>query len=166
VSAKSTSIYNRTVELEIHQIDGGHAIASFGPVIFLVITTATTSIAVVDEIARLSGIAVTRWPMVGIWVVVHHGAPIPDTEVRRHMGRVLSPFRDRQSVVLSLLGLGFWTGAAIAASTVIAKLIGQRPMIETSVEDGADRLGLELIGVDAEKLAVIHDELLEAIQNA
>ena len=73
-------------------------------------------------------------------------------------------FRDRQCVVYSLLGLGFWAVAAIAATTVLAKLMGQRPLIETSVEAGADRVGLELIGVDAEKLAVIHDELLESIQ--
>jgi hypothetical protein len=164
VPAKSTTHYNLAVELQIHHIDGGHAVASFGPVLLLVITTAPTSTAVIDELARLSGVALARWPMVGVWIVVHHGAPIPDAEVRRHIGRVMSPFRDRQSVVLSLLGLGFWSSTAIAVSTVISRMIGQRPMIETSVEDGAERLGLEMIGVDAEKLAVIHDELLEAIQ--
>jgi hypothetical protein len=50
-------------------------------------------------------------------------------------------------------------------TTMFAKLMGHPSLIETSVEDGADRLGLELIGVDAQKLAVIHDELLHRIQN-
>jgi hypothetical protein len=152
------------VELQIHQLDGGHAVASYGPVLIRVITTAPTDIAVLDEIARLSEQALARWPMIGVWVVVHHGAPIPDSEARRHAGRVLRPLRDRQCVVFSLLGLGFWSSAAIAVTTVLAKLIGHVPMIETSVEAGADRLGIELIGIDAEKLAVIHDELLEMIQ--
>jgi hypothetical protein len=158
------AIYNPPVDLEIHQLDGGRAVASFGPVIVVVITTAPTDTRFIDELARLSELALVRWPMCAIWVVAHHGAPIPDNEVRRHSGRALRPFRDRQCVVYSLLGLGFWTVAAVAATTMLAKLMGQRPLIETSVEAGADRIGLELIGVDAEKLAVIHDELLETIQ--
>jgi hypothetical protein len=152
------------VELQIHRLDGGHAIASFGPVLILVITTAHTDTTMIDELARLAELALVRWPMCGTWVVVHHGAPIPDGEVRRHTGRVMGRFRDRQCTVYSLLGLGFWASAAIAAMMVFAKLIGQRALIETSIEAGADRLGLELIGVDAEKLAVIHDELLEAMR--
>jgi hypothetical protein len=152
------------VELQIHRLDGGHAIASFGPVLIRVITTAPTDPAIIDELARLTELTLGRWPMCGMWVVVHHGAPIPDGDVRRHAGRVLGPFRERQCVVYSLLGLGFWSSAAIAVSIVLAKLIGQRPLISTTVEAGAERLGLELIGVDAEKLAAIHDELLEAIQ--
>jgi hypothetical protein len=152
------------VDLEIHRLDSGRALASFGPVIIVVITTASTDTAFIDELVRLTEVALARWPMCGIWIVAHHGAPVPDSEVRRHSGRVLRPFRDRQCVVYSMLGLGFWAGTAIATSMGLAKLLGQRPLIETSVEGGADRLGIELIGVDAEKLAVIHDELLEAIQ--
>jgi hypothetical protein len=157
-------IYNAPVDLEIHQLGGGLALASFGPVIIVVITTAPTDTAFVDELARLTELALVRWPMCAIWAVVHHGAPVPDSEVRRHAGRVLRPFRSRQCVVYSMLGLGFWAGTAIATTTVLAKLMGQRPLIETSVEAGADRIGIELIGVDAEKLAVIHDELLESLQ--
>jgi hypothetical protein len=162
--ASPRGIYNAPVDLEIHQLDGGRALASFGPVIIAVITTAPTDTAFVDELVRLTELALVRWPMCGIWVVAHHGAPLPDSEVRRHSGRVLRPFRDRQCVVYSMLGLGFWAGTAIATSMALAQLLGQRPLIETSVEGGADRIGIELIGVDAEKLAVIHDELLEAIQ--
>jgi hypothetical protein len=158
------SLYNLDVELQIHQLDGGHAIASFGPVIIRVITTAPTTTAVIDEFGRLIESALARWPTCGVWVVVHHGAPIPDGDARRHAGRVFGAFGDRQCVVYTLLGLGFWSSAAIAVSLVLAKLIGQHPLIETSIEAGAERLGLELIGIDAEKLAVIHDELLEMIQ--
>lgn len=152
------------MELQIHQLDGGHAVASFGPVLIRVITSAGTDIAVIDELARLSEVALTRWPMIGMWIVVHHGAPIPDSELRRHAGRVLRPLRGRQCLVFSLPGLGFWAAAAITVSRMFAKMVGQHPLIGTSIEDGAERLGHELIGVDAEKLAVIHDELLEAIQ--
>jgi hypothetical protein len=157
-------VYNLAVELQIHRLDSGHAIANFGPVLILVITTAETDAALIDELARQTEHTLSSWPMCALWVVVHHGTPIPDGEVRRHTGRALRPFRERQCVVFSLLGLGFWASAAIAACMVFAKLIGQRPLIESSVEAGAERVGLELIGVDAEKLAVVHDELLEAIQ--
>jgi hypothetical protein len=156
-------VYNLPVDLQIHRIDGGHAIATFGPVLILVITTASTEIAMIDELARLAELTLARWPMCGTWVVVHHGAPIPDGEVRRHTGRVMGRFRDRQCTVYSMLGLGFWASAAIAASMVFAKLIGQRALIETSIEAGAQRLGLELIGVDAEKLVVSYEEVLQAI---
>jgi hypothetical protein len=152
------------VELQIHHVDGKHAIASFGPVLIRVITSSSTDVAMLDDLAGLCEGALARWPMIGIWVIVHHGAPIPDGDVRRHAGRVLRPYRDRTCAVFSLLGLGFWSSAAIAVSKVFAKMLGQQPRINTSVEDGAEQIGLELIGVDAEKLAVIHDELLEMIQ--
>lgn len=156
--------YNLAVELQIHHLDGGHAIATLGPVLIRVITSAPTDPQVLDEIVQLCELALQRWPTIGVWVVAHHGAPIPDSDTRRHAGRVLEPLRDRSCVVFTLLGLGFWSSAAVGVSKLLAMLIGQRPMIETSVEDGADRLGMELIGIDAEKLAVVHDELLEAIQ--
>jgi hypothetical protein len=156
--------YNLAVELQILHADGGHAIASFGPVLIRVITSARTDAASLDELARLCEGALARWPMIGIWVVVHHGAPIPDSDVRRYAGRVLRPHSDRTCAVFSLLGLGFWSSAAIAVSKVFAKMLGQQPRINTSVEEGAEQLGLELIGVDAEKLAVIYDELFEIIQ--
>jgi hypothetical protein len=157
--------YNPRVELEILQIDGGHAIASYGPVLIRVITTAPTDAALLDELRRLTESALERWPMIGIWVVVHHGAPFPDGEVRRHVERDLRPLRDRLCMVVSLLGLGFWAVTAVSVSSMLAKLIGQPALTETSVENGANRLGRELIGVDAEKLAVIHDELLDRIRN-
>jgi hypothetical protein len=154
------------MDLVIHHLDGGQAWASFGPVLIRVITTAPTDLATAEVVSRLMPGELARWPMVGLWIVAHHGAPLPDNEFRRGFGPMLRPWRDRLVVVLTPLGLGFWAKSAVMVSATLSKLAGQQQLIETTLERGAARMGLELIGVDSDKLVASHDELLAAMQTA
>ena len=154
------------MDLEIHHIDRGHAVALFGPVLIRVITTAPTDLPSLDQLQQLTELALRRWPMAGVWVVAHHGAPFPDSDFRRHVGPALRPVRDRLAMVVTPLGLGFWSKAAVLMTFTLGKMVGNVPTVETTVERGAVRLGFELIGVDAEKLVASHTALLEGIQAA
>lgn len=153
------------MDLEIHYLDDGQAIGFYGPVLIRVVTTAPSDGAILDKIKELTEAALVRWPMAGMWVVVHHGAPFPDSEFRRRFGPVLRPYRERQTFVVTLLGLGFWASSAVAMSSGLSKLLGQHSTVGTSLERSAEHLGQEMIGVDAEKLIASYHELLAAIQS-
>ena len=154
------------MDLEIHHLDRGQALASFGPVMIRVVTTAPSDLASLEQQHRLTEAALARWPMIGWWVILHHGSPFPDSDFLRRAGPSLRPHRDRIVNVITPLGLGFWASTAFAMVGAMAKLVGQQAFLETSLERGSERLGLELIGVDAERLAATHAELIGAVQTS
>jgi hypothetical protein len=148
----------------VHVLDTEQAVATIGPIVVRIITRARTEIDDLDRLVMLVDRTLERSPMAGIWIVAHHGAPVPDPPARRHAGRVFRPYGDRLCIAYSLLGLGFWASAATAATITLSKLIGMRSPIETTVEGGAGRLCMELIGVDPTRLIAAHDELLKRIK--
>jgi hypothetical protein len=151
------------VTLDVHVLDSGQAVATLGPIVIRVIVRARTEVADIDRLTLLVDRVLERSPGAGLWIIAHHGAPVPDKLVRRHGGRAFRPFGDRLCVAYSLLGLGFWASAATAATITLTKLMRMRSPIETSVERGAERLCMELIGVDPTRLIAAHDQLLERI---
>ena len=146
-----------------HYIDHEQAVGCVGPVLIRVITSAPTEIVDFERCTRVVDDILLRAPAAGIWVVVHHGAPIPDSSTRRYMGQKLKGYGERVSVAFSLLGLGFWTSGAIAATVAINKVFGVNSPITTSVEAGAERLCMDLIGLNPERLVAGHATLLERI---
>jgi hypothetical protein len=152
------------VEPDVQLLDGEQAVVTLGPIIVRIITRARTEFADLDRLTMLVDRTLERSPMAGIWIVAHHGAPVPDGPVRRYAGRVLRPYGDRLCIAYALLGLGFWASAATGATIALSKLIGMRSPIETTVERSAQRLSMELIGVDPTRLIAAHDELLGRIQ--
>lgn len=153
------------MEPDIHHLDAEQAVATLGPIVVRVNTRARTEIADVDRVTMLVDRTLERSPMAGIWIVAHHGAPVPDAPVRRYAGRAFRPYDKRLCVAYSLLGLGFWASTASTATITISKLSGMRSPVETSLERGAERLCMELIGVDSTRLIAAHDQLLERIQS-
>lgn len=154
------------MDLVLHELDGGHAVANIGPIVCRIINTAPTTPARLDELATHIGATLARSPVAGLWIVAHHDAPIPDRPTRRYAGRVFDPFKDRLSVAYALLGLGFWSSAAVAASLALSKFMGVRATIETSVERSAEQLCMDLIGVDPARLVAVHSDLLARIEAA
>jgi hypothetical protein len=154
------------VELRVRTLERHEAIACVGPVLIRVIDGAPTTTASIDAIRAGADELLQRWPMVGVWIVAHHGSPLPEPEARRYAGELFGRDGDKLCMVYSLLGLGFWATAAIGVSKLLARLMGQPALIETSVEAGAQRLGMEMIGIDPQQLVMAHDELLRRMQVA
>ena len=151
--------------LKIHHLDSQHAIVTLGAVVIRIIESARTDREELEHLAGLCEAILERHSVAGMWVVVHHGAPIPDAAVRRYAGQLFRPHKDRLSVVYSMLGLGFWSSAAIAATRALTSLMGVRAPIETSVEGGAHRLSQDLIGMDPAKLVSTHHDLLQRMHS-
>ena len=152
------------MHLHIHRLDTSQATATLGPVVIRVVRSARTEESDLDFLRVLTDEALAKYPASGMWVVVHHGAPIPSGPVRRYTGQVFTPYKERMSLAYSMLGLGFWASAARAASSVLAKLVGANAPTTTSVEEGAHKLSMDLVGVDPEELVAAHDALLERMQ--
>lgn len=151
------------MDLVPHYVDHEQALGCLGPVVIRVISSAGTEFVDADRFSRLAKDILQRAPAAGLWAVVHHGAPVPDSSVRRYMGNQLKPFSERLCIVTTMLGLGFWASAATAATHTIAKFTGTGSRITTTVEAGAQRLCMDLIGLDPARLVAAYDQLLARI---
>ncbi|PRQ08647.1 hypothetical protein [Enhygromyxa salina] len=151
------------MELVPHYVDSEQAVGCVGPVVIRIIASAPTEITDIDDLVGLVDDTFQRWSAVGIWVVAHHGAPVPDSSVRRYVADRLQPYNDHLTMVCSMLGLGFWASAASGASTGIGVLLGVDLQMTTSVAVGAERMCRELVGLDPARLVAAHDDLMQRI---
>ncbi len=154
------------MELIVHSLDSGQALATVGPVVMKIITTGSSEIEDVRAILAAVDELLTRLPSAGVWVIVHHGAPLPGPGFPRHAGELMRPYRERVVFAFALPGLGFWSAAASTTATALARLIGVHSQVATDLERSAGQLGMELIGVDPAGLVAAHDELFGRMQLA
>ena len=146
--------------MEILRLTAGEAYALEGPVLIREVVTAPTEIADLDRCHEYVCRALERSPVAGLWVIAHHGAKPPNGEARRHAGRAFGRHGERLVILYSLLGLGFWATFATAASRSLAKLTSTSALFEKSIEGGAQRLALELVGLDPAALVEAHVQLM------
>jgi hypothetical protein len=152
------------LELEVRRVRHEEQIATFGPVLIRVFRNVPTEIPELDLARELLDELSERWPVIGVWAIAHHGAPIPDGPTRRRAKEVFGRYGDKLVLVQSVVGLGFWAAAGTATGTAIARLLGISFPIENSVEAGAERLAMEMVGLDPQELIVAHDELFRRIE--
>ena len=145
--------------LEIHHRTEAEVIASEGPVVFRIINGARTD---VEDVARVFEIVdgiLERQAAAGLFVAVEHGSPLPSAEVRRFVGERMPLYGERLVVGYALTGLGFWASAARLFTVGLAKLGRITTIIESSTEAIAERMALELVGLDGQALARRVEEL-------
>lgn len=151
----------------MHHVDGGQALATVERVVIRVITTAPTHPEDLDRLStRLDAVLDSGFAWAGLWIVIHHGAPVPSLSTQRYAGRIFKPYGDKIAIVYSMLGLGFWTNLALSATRSFSKFVGISAPIELSVEDGAQRLAQEFVGRDPAGYVDAHAQLLAHIQAA
>ena len=89
----------------------------------------------------------------GLFQVFFQGSPPLTAKVRRYAARALGPRGDRVVSVFVVQGLGFWKSSLDEAIDGFAKLSeGSGVILESSIEAGAQRLALELVGLNPEAL--------------
>lgn len=155
------------MELTVHNIDEGAALATYGPIVIRVITTAPTDLPSLERAFERVDAALERWPEVGMWVIAHHGAPVPDAAARRFSNRAMRERAQRVSFAFTMLGLGFWATAARTATLAMLKLLGDRNTpIEATVEAAAEQLCMDLIGPDPAQLVAVHETLIARMRVA
>ena len=133
--------------------------AIWGPVVVRLIDGAQTEPADIDRLHGLLAGVLIGWPTVGMLLVSHHGSPQPSVATMRYSKNQMADIEDRLVIGIALLGLGFWAETARATASWLMRFAQSSVVLEGSVDDAARRMGMELVGLDAEGLIGACDEL-------
>lgn len=96
----------------------------------------------------------------GLLVVIHHGTPPPSPETWRYATQVANRRPPGAHVIVARLGLGFWSASAQALlAKLLASLRVKDVQITGSIEEAAQVLATELIGINPDELVRGYDEL-------
>jgi hypothetical protein len=150
----------RVLEARFHRHTPTEILVERGPVLIRVLNGATTEIEDVDFGCALFDAMLERYPAIATLAVVEHGTPIPSAAVRRYTAERFGSYAPRLIVGAVFLGLGFWASASLAATSLFMRVLGkQNGMIETSLEEIARKLSLELVGLDPDALVAFIEQL-------
>ena len=144
--------YPCRVELRVDYRGDGEIAVELGPLMLRVLNGIETTHESVDRLIAMLDRLLARWPLVGVLVLVEHGTPRPSPEIRRRVDDELRRYGDRIVNGYAFLGLGFWTADAREFAVERAAALGVTVFAASSVRELAIRVGLEMVGVDAELL--------------
>jgi ABC-type amino acid transport substrate-binding protein len=120
---------------------------------------ASGGIAEVEKSIELVDTLLARYAAVAFLVVVEHGAPNPEPEERRRMQTSLAEYGDRLVIGYAFCGLGFWASAMRTVLVGISRLAGAPVIAHGSVEATAQHIARELIGLDADVMTALCEQL-------
>ncbi|NVB38309.1 hypothetical protein G6O69_10740 [Pseudenhygromyxa sp. WMMC2535] len=147
------------MNIQLHHRTDAEVLASDGPVIYRVINGAPTGVEDALRTFEIIDRALERYAVAGLMVAVEHGSPFPTTEARRWLSENMPRYGDRLVTGYALTGLGFWASSARLITVSIAKLGRITAIIESSVDAIAERMALEVVGLDPRQLVSRVDEL-------
>ncbi|MFO7562454.1 MAG: hypothetical protein R6X02_07410 [Enhygromyxa sp.] len=136
------------MDLRIRYRSEGEMVAELGPLFLRVINGVATTYEDVERLVATLDRMLTRWPLVGVLVVVEHGSPSPSPEIRRRVDEELRRYGDRIVIGYAFLGLGFWTVDAREWASERAASLGVPVFVTTDLPELARRASFELVGVD------------------
>lgn len=146
--------------LEVHHRVPGKVLAADGAALMAVIGSQSTNdpadIAAVVELIEYS---LSRYPCVALLLVAEHGAPSPTGDERRMMQEALTKFGDRLVVGYAFCGLGFWMSTVRRVVVSISRLTKSPLIAYGNVEQTAQHLALEVVGLDAQRMVRNAEEL-------
>ncbi|KIG18445.1 hypothetical protein DB30_00730 [Enhygromyxa salina] len=145
--------------LRIHKRSAGEILAQLGPVVIRVVGCAKTPLARVPELYGFVDQVLSEYPIVAMLIVVEHGAPVPDEDVRRSIDVQLQARADKLVVGYALLGLGFWAERARAFADHRIRLEGCTILVDISLSALIQRLALEFVGIDPDQLTQVVEQL-------
>lgn len=152
------------VELQIHQLDSGSAVASWGPALMRVIDGGPTRVADIERTHALARERLAELPALGLLAVIHHGSPPPEPAAIRRVTQLFGPIQERLSVGMAIVGLGFWASASRSVAAAMARARAANVAVEPSVEATAERMALDLVGLDAQGLVAAYEQLHARMQ--
>jgi hypothetical protein len=154
------------VDLHVHQLGAGSAIAGWGPTLIRVIDGGPTRVADMEQIHALASERLAELPALGLLAVVHHGSPVPEPAAIRRVAQLFGPIQERLSVGMAIVGLGFWASASRTIAATMARARPRNIVVEPTVEATAERMALDLVGLDAEGLVAAYEQLHARMQAA
>lgn len=151
-------------QLRIHQRSDDEIIAQLGAVVIRVVGQIDTTIESIRAVYTTIEAVQRQYPIAGMLVVVEHGAPVPNSDVRRYIDDQLVQHADRLITGYAMLGLGFWAEQARTFAADRSQLQGCTILVDINLEQLAERMARELVGIDPQQLTQAC-ELLRASLN-
>jgi hypothetical protein len=152
--------------LRIHSRTPGEIVAQLGPVVIRVVggyeTTEASILGLFDVIAEV----LREHPVLAMLVVVEHGSPVPTGEVRRCIDEQLTNYADCVITGYAMLGLGFWAQQARDFAQDRTRLEGCTILVDIELARLVERLASELVGIDAEQLIEVAQQLRAELASA
>lgn len=128
-------------------------VACGGQVVVRLVEGHWTESADIDRLVAVIDEALGEAPAGGLFQVFFQGSPPLTSKVRRYAAQALDVHGERLVCVFVVEGLGFWKSSLGEAIDGFAKLSERSGvMLESSLEAGARRLALELVGLNPEAL--------------
>jgi hypothetical protein len=152
------------VDLRLHYQTDREICATWGPVVIRICDGVRTEMEDLLRVQKLFEELFTAHKTVAMLLVFMHETPLPDAQTQRYAMESMLVYKDRVILSVAALGLGFWASAMNSALSMIVRVAGPGNMfLETSVERAAERLALELVGLDAEALVAVYQQLWDQL---
>lgn len=153
-----------SVELRLRHQSDREVCASWGPVVIRICDGARTEMEDLLRVQQVFDELLETHETVAILLVFMHGTPPPDAQAQRYVRESVARYRDRLILSAALLGLGFWASTARATLGLVARVVGPGNMwLENSVDRAIDRLAFELVGLDANALLTVYQQLTDQL---
>lgn len=153
------------MELHLHYRSDREVVAEAGPLLVRVVNGVETDQSSVDRLVTTLDSMLARRTLIGMVVIVEHDSPRPSPEIRERVDKELRRYGEQIVLGYALLGLGFWAFDAGGFAAERVASLGTVVLVERELGPLAERMALELVGVDAERL-VRRCEALRAMVGA
>jgi hypothetical protein len=141
-------------ELDVRHHDATEICAIWGPVVIRLLDGAQTEPSDIDRVRVLLDELIQHWSTIGMLTIAHHGTPTASLATLRYSNQRMANLEDRLVVGVALLGLGFWAETGRATVDFVSRVARRKNTFAfgNSVEAVVDRMALELVGLDRERL--------------
>jgi hypothetical protein len=138
--------------------------ATWGPVVIRICDGVRTEVEDLVRVQRVFDELLATHETVAMLLVFTHGTPLPDGPTHRYTKEAMAGYGDRVIFGVALLGMGFWASTVSAAMGLIARALGRGTVfIEKTVERACGRLAAELVGLDADKMLAVYQQLWDQL---
>lgn len=152
------------MELKVRFRTDHEICATWGPVVIRISDGVRTEIEDLVRVQKLFDELLESHKTIAILLVLTHGTPPLDATTQRHAKESMVRYKDRLVLSVALLGLGFWASTMRGALGLLVRVVGGTNMwLEGSVERAVERLSYELVGIHADALMTVYQQLWDEL---
>jgi hypothetical protein len=139
--------------------------ATWGAVVIRICNGVRTEI---DDLMRMEALfdeLLETRSAIGMLLVFTHGTPWPTAATQRYAMNSMRVYDGKLVLGVAMMGLGFWANSFRGTLDTITRVVrGGTIAIEGSAEAAAQRLSMELIGLDPEALLGVYRDLWDRLE--
>jgi hypothetical protein len=148
------------VELRLRYQSDREICATWGAVVIRICDGAQTEIEDLRRVQQLFDELLETRTTIAMLLVFTHGTALPDQATQRFAKESMGAYEERLVISVAVLGLGFWASTMRSALGTIIRVVRRGDVwLEGSVERAITRLTTDLVGIDADALMAVYQEL-------